>query len=208
MSKRITAQFIALILAAAALSAPAETVDDELAAYWEKADPLYAQIQALGERQSEIYQEFNLSLDDTDDTVMDDAQYEEYVRGLNVLTDDELKKLTNANAEIVKLSSSIDELTAQYDASDDPTEQGVLDSLIHYRQNQIDQITKSVADLDDKLRVAEETNYVMGLAGLTDAARSELLGMYATQRDVEKQIAALDDTLSGAAKAQLYGEGG
>ena len=56
------------------------------------------------------------------------------------------------------------------------------------------------------MRVAEETNYVMGLKGLTDDARQELLSMYATQRDVEKQLSALDDTLSEAAKAQLYGE--
>lgn len=206
MKKRIAALCLALILIAPA--ALATTVADELAAYWEKADPLYAKITALGERQAEIYQEFGLSLDDSgDDSVLDDAQYEEYVRKLGVLSEDELKTLMDANAEIVTLSDSIDELTARHDASEDPTEQGVLDNLIHYKQDQIDKVTKSVADLDNRLRVAEETNYVMGLKGLTDAARQELLDMYATQRDVENQLSVLEDALSEAAKAELYGEG-
>jgi hypothetical protein len=211
MKKRFTALIMALILSAVsmmcALPALAQTVEDELAAYWEKADPLYAQIEALGVRQSEIYQQFALSLDDNGDgTAMDDAQYEQYVKGLGVLTDDELKQLMDANAAIVKLSDEIDELTARFSATDDTTEQGGLDNLIHYKQNLIEETTNSVADLDDKVRIAEETSYVMGLNGLTDDARNELISMYATQRDVEKQLAALDETLSEAAKAELYGE--
>jgi lipase chaperone LimK len=139
---------------------------------------------------------------------MDDAQYEQYVKGLGVLTDEELKTLMDTNAQIVKLSDEIDELTTRYASSSDPTEQGDLDNLIHYKQHQIEEATKSIADLDDKVRIVEETNYVMGLSGLTDAARQELQDMYATQRDVEKQLAALEDTLSEAAKAELYGEEG
>jgi len=187
----------------------AQTVEEELNAYWEKADPLYAQIDGLGTRQAEIYQQFGLSLDDnTSEDPMDDAQYEQYVKGLGVLTDAELKTLMDTNAQIVKLSDEVDELTTRHASSDDPTEQGVVDNLIHYKQHQIEEATKSIADLDDKLRVAEETNYVMGLSGLTDAVRQELQDMYATQRDVEKQLAALEDTLSEEAKAELYGEEG
>ena len=105
---------------------------DELNAYWEKADPLYAQIEALGTRQAEIYQQFGLSLDDDtrSRSPWTTPQYEQYVKGLGVLTDAELKTLMDTNAEIVKLSDEIDELTARHDASDDPTEQGVLDNLI------------------------------------------------------------------------------
>jgi hypothetical protein len=191
------------------LPALAQTVEDELNAYWEKANPLFAQVEALGTRQAEIYQQFGLSLDDdTSEDPMDDAQYEQYVKGLGVLTDEELKTLMDTNAKIVKLSDEIDELTARHTASTDSTEQGELDNLIHFKQQQIEDATKSIADLDDKVRVAEETNYVMGLPGLTDAARQELQDMYATQRDVEKQLAALEVTLSEAAKAELYGEEG
>lgn len=207
MKRRIMALCVALILLATTALPVSAAVADELAAYWEKADPIYAQIQALGVRQEEIYQEFGLSLDDDSDPVMDDAQYEEYVRGLNVLSEDELKKLLAANAAIVSLSDEIDDLNAKYDASEDPTEQGVLENLIHFKQDQIDQTTASVADLDDRLRVVEETNYVMGLTGLSDDARQELLTMYATQRDLEKQLAALDAGLSEEAKAQLYDQG-
>jgi hypothetical protein len=61
LNRKITALIATLILiAAAALPALATTVVDELAAYWEKADPIYAQIQGLGARQEEIYQEFGL----------------------------------------------------------------------------------------------------------------------------------------------------
>ena len=69
--------------------------------------------------------------------------------------------------------------------------------------------TKFIADLDDKVRVAEETNYVMGPAR-ADRRRPQgaPLDMYATQRDVEKQLAALDDALSEAARDELYGEQG
>lgn len=207
MKRRIMALCVALILLATTALPVSAAVTDELAAYWEKADPIYAQIQALGVRQEEIYQEFGLSLDDDSGPVMDDAQYEEYVRGLNVLSEDELKKLLAANAAIVSLSDEIDDLNAKYDASEDPTEQGVLENLIHFKQDQIDQTTASVADLDDRLRVVEETNYVMGLTGLSDDARQELLTMYATQRDLEKQLAALDAGLSEEAKAQLYDQG-
>ena len=45
----------------------------------------------------------------------------------------------------------------------------------------------------------------MGLKGLDGAARQELLSMYATQRDVEKQLSALEDALSDAAQDELYG---
>ncbi len=207
MKRRIMALCVALILLATTALPVSAAVADELATYWEKADPIYAQIQALGVRQEEIYQEFGLSLDDDSGPVMDDAQYEEYVRGLNVLSEDELKKLLAANAAIVSLSDEIDDLNAKYDASEDPTEQGVLENLIHFKQDQIDQTTASVADLDDRLRVVEETNYVMGLTGLSDDARQELLTMYATQRDLEKQLAALDAGLSEEAKAQLYDQG-
>ena len=210
MKKRLTALLIALVLClTAALPALSLTVEEELNAYWEKADPLFAQIEALGTRQTEIYQQFGLSLyDNSGDEVLDDAQYEQYVKSLGVLTDEELKKLMDANAEIVKLSDDIDELSARYTASEDPTEQQTLDSLIHYKQKLMDDAIKSVADLDDKVRVVEETNYVMGLKGLTDEARNELLGMYATQRDAEKQLAALDDALSEDARDELYGENG
>ena len=210
MKKRLTALLIALVLClTAALPALSLTVEEELNAYWEKADPLFAQIEALGTRQTEIYQQFGLSLDDNSgDEVLDDAQYEQYVKSLGVLTDEELKKLMDANAEIVKLSDDIDDLSARYTASEDPTEQQTLDSLIHYKQKLMDDAIKSVADLDDKVRVVEETNYVMGLKGLTDEARNELLGMYATQRDAEKQLAALDDALSEDARNELYGENG
>ena len=126
---------------------------------------------------------------DDDSSVMDDAQYEDYVRGLSVLSEDELTKLLSSNAEIVKLSDEIDALTIKHDASEDATEQGVLDNLIHFKQDQLDQSIASVQDLDDRLRVAEETHYVMGLTGLSDSARQELLTMYETQRDLEKQIA-------------------
>ncbi len=210
MKRKLAALFLALILTASvALPALSQTVEEELNTYWEKANPLYAQISALGTRQAEIYKQFGLSLDDdSSDQPMEDAQYEQYVKGLGVLSDDELKTLMDTNAKIVKLSDEIDALTARHDASDDTTEQGVLENLIHYKQDLISQATKSVADLDDKVRVAEETNYVMGLKGLTDDARQELLTMYATQRDVEKQLAVLDDALSEAASAQLYGENG
>jgi hypothetical protein len=210
MKKRLTALLIALILIlAVALPALSQTVEEELAAYWEKADPLFAQIEELGTRQTEIYQQFGLSLDDdSGDEVLDDAQYGEYVKGLGVLTDEELKTLIDANAGIVKLSDEIDALTARYTASEDPAEQETIDSLIHYKQHQLEDTVKSVADLDDKVRVAEETNYVMGLKGLTDEARSELLAMYATQRDTEKQLDALDEGLSEAARDELYGEQG
>jgi hypothetical protein len=210
MKKRLTALAIALILIlAAALPALSQTVEQELDAYWEKAEPLFAQIEALGARQTEIYQQFSLSLeDDGGGEAMDDAQYEQYVKGLGVLTDEELKELMDANAGIVKLSDEIDDLAARYTASEDPEEQATLDSLIHYKQHQLDDAVKSIADLDDKVRVAEETNYVMGLKGLTDDARNELLSMYATQRDVEKQLAALDDALSEAARDELYGQQG
>ena len=208
MKQKLTALVLALLLAAAALPALALTASEELDAYWAKANPLYAQIEALGARQAEIYKQFGLSLDDgADQQPMDDADYEQYVKGLNVLTDAELKQLMDANARIVKLGDEMDELTARHDASDDPTEQGVLHNLIEYKQSQIEQATKSVADLDLKVEIAEETNYVMGLPGLTDDARQELLTMYATQRDVNQQLSALDDSLSEAAKAQLYGEG-
>jgi hypothetical protein len=207
MKKKLTALVLALLMTVAALPALAQTVAEELDAYWVKANPLYAQIEALGTRQAEIYKQFGLSLDDDpNQQPMDDTAYEQYVKGLNVLTDDELKKLMDTNAEIVKLADEMDELTAKHDASDDPTEQGVLHNLIEYKQSQIDQLTKSVADLDLKVEIAEETNYVMGLKGLTDDARQELLSMYATQRDVNKQLSALDDSLSEAAKAQLYGQ--
>ena len=209
MKKRFAALILALILiAAAALPALGQTVVDELAAYWEKADPIYAQIQALGDRQAEIYQQFGLSMDDEDTEPMDDAAYEDYVRGLNVFSEDELKTLMDANAQIVKLSDEIDELTARHDASADETEQGVLDNLIHYKQDQITALADSVADLDARLRVAEENSYVMNLPGLTDEARQELISMYATQRDLEAQLAALEATLSDEALAQLYGEAG
>ena len=49
MNRRITALIVALILiATAAIPVLAATVVDELAAYWEKADPIYAQIQGAG----------------------------------------------------------------------------------------------------------------------------------------------------------------
>lgn len=209
MKKKLTALAVALILIlAAALPAMSLTVEEELNAYWEKADPLYAQIEALGTRQTEIYQESGLSLDDGEGEVLDDAQYEAYVRGLGVLTDEELKKLLDTNAGIVKLSDEIDDLSARYTASEDPEEQATLDNLIHYKQKQMDDAIQSIAELDDKLRVGEETNYVMNLKGLTDEARDELLAMYATQRDVEKQLAALDEALSEEARDELYADQG
>lgn len=209
MKKKLTALAVALILTlTAALPALSLTVEEELNAYWEKADPLYAQIDALGTRQTEIYQESGLSLDDGEGEVLDDAQYEAYIKGLGVLTDEELKKLLDTNAGIVKLSDEIEDLSARYTASEDPEEQATLDNLIHYKQKQIDDAIQSIAALDEKLRVAEETNYVMGLKGLTDEARDELLSMYATQRDVEKQLAALDEALSEEAQDELYGEHG
>lgn len=210
MKKRLTALAIALtLILTAALPALSLTVEEELNAYWEKADPLYAQIEALGTRQTEIYQQFGLPLnDDGEGEVLDDAQYEAYIKGLGVLTDEELKKLLGTNAGIVKLSDEIEDLSARYTASEDPEEQTTLDNLIHYKQEQIDDAIQSIAELDEKLRVAEETNYVMGLKGLTDEARDELLAMYATQRDVEKRLAALDAALSEEAQHELYGENG
>jgi hypothetical protein len=203
MKKRIAALILALLLIA--LPAFAQSVEDELAAYWEKANPLYDQIEALGARQTEIYLQFGLSLTDEEAEPMDDAAYEQYVRGLGVLTEDELKTLMETNAEIVKLADEADALSASYQASDDPTERSVLDGLIHYKNDQIQALAKSIAELDDKLRVAEETNYVMGLEGLDDAARQELLSMYATQRDIEKQLSSLEEALSEAAREELYG---
>lgn len=209
MKKRLTALAVALtLILTAALPALSLTVEEELNAYWEKADPLYAQIEALGTRQTEIYQQFGLSLDDGEGEVLDDTQYEEYVKSLGVLTDEELKKLLDTNAGIVKLSDEIDDLAARYTASADPEEQATLDDLIHYKEKQIDDAIQSIAALDDKLRIAEETNYVKGLKGLSDEARDELLSMYATQRDVEKQLAALDQALSEEAQHELYGEHG
>ena len=208
MKKRLTALVIALILTlTAALPALSQTVEEELAAYWEKAEPLYAQIEALGTRQTEIYQEFSLSLeDDGGGEAMDDAQYEQYVKSLGVLTDEELKKLMDGNAGIVKLSDEIDDMSTRLNASEDPEEQATLGDLIHYKQHELEDAIKAIADLDDKVRVAEETNYVMGLKGLTDEARNELLTMYATQRDVEKQLAALEEVLSDEARHELYDE--
>ncbi len=203
MKHRIAALVLALVLIA--LPAFAQTVEEELATYWEKANPLHAQIEALGARQTEIYLQFGLSLTDEDGEVMDDAAYEQYVRDLGVLTEDELKTLMDANAEIVKLAGDVEELSASYQASSDPAEQNVLDGLIHFKNDQIQAQVKAIGELDDKLRVAEETNYVMGLDGLDDAARQELLSMYATQRDVEKQLSALEEALSDAAQNELYG---
>lgn len=207
MKKRLTALATALILTAlAALPALSQTIEDELNAYWEKAEPLFAQIEALGARQTEIYQAFGLSLDDEESEPLDDAQYEQYVKALGALTDEELKKLMDTNAGIVRLSDEIDALAARHDASESPEERQELDTLIHIKQQQLDYAIKSIAELDDKLRVAEETHYVMGLKGLTDEARNELLAMYATQRDVEKQLEALEAALSAEARAELYGE--
>ncbi len=203
MKQRIAALVLALILIA--LPAFAQSVEDELAAYWEKANPLHAQIEGLGKRQTEIYLQFGLSLTDEEGDVMDDAAYEQYVRDLGVLTEDELKALMATNTEIVKLAGDVEDLSAAYQASADSTEQNVLDGLIHYKNDQIQALVKSIAELDDKLRVAEETNYVMGLDGLDEPARQELLSMYATQRDVEKQLSALEEALSDAARDELYG---
>ena len=182
MKRKLTALALALTLTlAAALPALSQTVEEELGAYWEKADPLYAQIEALGTRQAEIYAQFGLSLEgDGDQTPMDDAQYEQYVKSLNVLTDDELKTLLATTQEIVKLSDEIDQLSAQHDGTEDATEQASLDEQVHEKQHQIDDATASIQDLDARLREAEETHYVMGLKGLTDDARNELLTMYAT----------------------------
>jgi len=207
MKGKLTALAIALILiAAAALPALSQTIEDELAAYWEKAEPLFAQIEALGARQTEIYQQFGLSLDEDGDEVLDDAQYEQYVKDLGVLTDEELKMLMDTNAGILKLSDEIDALTVQLDASEDPAKQEEIDNLIHDKQHELEDAIQSIAEIDFKLRVAEETNYVMNLKGLSDEARNELLAMYATQRDLEKQLTALDETLSEEARAELYGE--
>jgi predicted metal-dependent peptidase len=144
MKKRLTVLTVALVLIlAAALPAMSLTVEEELDAYWEKANPIFAQIEALGTRQTEIYQQFGLSLDeDGGDEVLDDAHYEEYVKGLGVLTDEELKKLMDANAGIVKLSDEIDGLTARYTASEDADEQATIDSLIHFKQKQMEDTIK------------------------------------------------------------------
>jgi len=205
MKKRITALVLTLMLMLIALPVFAQSVEDELADYWEKANALYEQIEALGARQTEIYLQFGLSLADEESEPMDDAAYEQYVRELGVLTEDELRTLMETNAQIVKLADEIDELSASFQVSEDPTERNVLDGLIHYKSGQIQALIKSIAELDDKLRVAEETSYVMGLKGLDDAARQELLSMYATQRDIEKQLSALEDNLSEAAREELYG---
>lgn len=205
MKKRITALVLTLMLMLIALPVFAQSVEDELADYWEKANALYEQIEALGARQTEIYLQFGPSLADEESEPMDDAAYEQYVRELGVLTEDELKTLMETNAQIVKLADEIDELSASFQVSEDPTERNVLDSLIHYKSDQIQALIKSIAELDDKLRVAEETSYVMGLKGLDDSARQELLSMYATQRDIEKQLSALEDNLSEAAREELYG---
>ncbi len=204
MKRRCAALGLALILTAA-LPAMAQTVVDELAAYWEKANPIYAQIQALGERQTEIYNQYGLSMEEDAEPMEDDA-YEDYVRGLEVFSEDELKTLMDANAQIVALSDEIDELTARHASSEDETEQGVLDNLIHYKQDQISALVDSVAALDARLRVAEEYHYVMNLPGLTDEARQELISMYDTQRDLEAQLAALEAPLSEEALESLYGE--
>lgn len=202
MKHRIIA--LALALALAAAPALALTVEEELNSYFEKAEPLHAQLEALEVRQVEIYQEFGLSLDDENGEVMEDAEYEAYVRKLGVLSEDELKTLLEANAKIVALYDEANELTEHAAHAEDPLEQSVLDNVIHAKYEEAEAVTRSIADLDERVRAAEETAYVMGLPGLTDAARQELISMYETQRSVEKQLEALEAGLSDEALHALY----
>jgi hypothetical protein len=195
-----------MALVVAIIPVAAETVEDELAAFWEKAEPLYAQIEALGARQSEIYSQFNLSLEDESCGVMEDAAYENYVRSLNVLSQEELKELMDANARIVELYDEAVELTDAHAVTEDPLERSVIDRVIHAKYHEIEEITQSVAALDERVRIAEETAYVMGLPGLTEAAQQELISMYGTQRSIEGQLAELEASLSAEAQEALYHE--
>jgi hypothetical protein len=211
MNRKFRAYALILAVALAVTAAPAiahASVDEELAAYWHSAAPLYEQINALGDRQTQIYLEFGLSLGDDAPQIIEDSEYEAYVRGLGALTEDELRTLISVNAQIAALYDEADEFAHAYEHAQTAMERTMLSKLIHEKYEAAEALSQSIESIDEKLRIAEETAYVMGLEGLTESAQNELLSMYETQRSVEKQLAALEAALSEAARSALYGEEG